>query len=1204
MRELQRRADAPAIEEETAAAPEPASAPAGWRALQRRAVEQELGDPATVTARAEAGLGGGGAIPFREQMEAGFGVDFGGVRAHTDGRAAAASRSIGAAAYTMGDDVVFGAAPTPALVAHELAHVVQQKAGAAPEGGVGRAGDAFEVEADQAAAAVEAGRRSDLATRYARAGGGAALQRKAVQRYETGEHAILGDVSGTYPAAGGATVTLPCGAVLYQCELVALGDFYAGMEQLLRAPRQEVEALAGICRLEAVWVHAQRARANAAVTGDVARWDLEDTAEQPIAPRVLEGSRPENDSHGPLGSMLDHLPHHVPDDVWGSVKIGGSSLGALRAAIHAQFTPSWSLFGISLAEGPSRPETGMAMLRATVGRRRFRGDNNPNRREDSGEEYNSPYQDSIDPGHLGGDYLDLAQHNVSHFSPNNWANWRAMHHDAIEAFKVAKDEPGRDLALATDMMGGHFLTDRFSTGHFVHKEELMVYATQLMLGQAQDGKGDNPHEKLKSLLHDSLAACFEDQRVRDQWMAGVEAAATQGVIGASEAALLRGLPWHELLGLDTGQGVVDKLTDVIMGMPWRELRPGDAPDSDADARSTGPLSVKQEQGDPAKNQYHLGLGNLAALQVHDALNTIGFTVRNGAGQLWRLQGDHQVNDQTIGIASEAIARSQAAVRSGSLDETGIQELMPCEGWIAAEWIDEFFAGKWGAAGFDLTTANPRVDAVKEAARGRFPIAVEGGNQSVSPEIATLCKRLMDALFLPPTTGEAAAAQGGLNIDMLKEFLIRRLEEMVPYAYMATSAADLPQAALELYAPRDGDGMIRPRAAHDFTWSGDQLTFRLDVTGCKPGPMTLSAHVFDRDAGYDQDARGQKYGRGNADPSAGVPSAAAAAENEGTLTLDDPEVEELLPIAIDVPACEGWDSGQPPASTIVKTVTIPTALLRDDGDRYVSIGADEAGLCIIGRSREARDGSQHRGNPTPQSHLPVATGAVADPAVGVTPAVVDGGVFHWDGNSVMFSVRLSGAAAADGWVDLFVTSRDGFSERPADHAERISVPVTAGQATTGVVTYTPPVPDHSKVSIEVYRDPACTLRIGKSSPWMIGGQFEPVDDGALPTARRDRAEAEVISTPIWDGQLLRFDVTPSSAERVYVKFFDKDWDYDHDAEGNLLGGGDTDEQLGGVYPVELIRGHGQIAADADADAYAVIYADPGCTRPRRRSSKRP
>ncbi|WP_192918602.1 eCIS core domain-containing protein [Salinigranum salinum] len=82
--------------------------------------------------------GGGRPLPasVRTYFEPRFGTSFEDVRVHTGPRAAESARAIHARAYTLGTDVVFGAgeyAPeTPAgrqLIAHELTHVLQQRAG-------------------------------------------------------------------------------------------------------------------------------------------------------------------------------------------------------------------------------------------------------------------------------------------------------------------------------------------------------------------------------------------------------------------------------------------------------------------------------------------------------------------------------------------------------------------------------------------------------------------------------------------------------------------------------------------------------------------------------------------------------------------------------------------------------------------------------------------------------------------------------------------------------------------------------------------------------------------------------------------------------------------------------------------------------------------------------------------------------------------
>ena len=70
----------------------------------------------------------------RAFMEPRFGYDFSRVRVHSDGPAAQSAHAVRALAYTVGQDIAFGKnefAPDtergPQLLAHELAHTVQQR---------------------------------------------------------------------------------------------------------------------------------------------------------------------------------------------------------------------------------------------------------------------------------------------------------------------------------------------------------------------------------------------------------------------------------------------------------------------------------------------------------------------------------------------------------------------------------------------------------------------------------------------------------------------------------------------------------------------------------------------------------------------------------------------------------------------------------------------------------------------------------------------------------------------------------------------------------------------------------------------------------------------------------------------------------------------------------------------------------------------
>ncbi|WP_049949823.1 eCIS core domain-containing protein [Sorangium cellulosum] len=108
-----------------AAARAPAAAPPAPRAAE----------PAAQPERETAPLSGGRALPptTRERMERSFGRPFDGVRVHDDADAASRAREQQAEAFTSGQDITFGSGryrpgseAGDRLIAHELAHVVQQ----------------------------------------------------------------------------------------------------------------------------------------------------------------------------------------------------------------------------------------------------------------------------------------------------------------------------------------------------------------------------------------------------------------------------------------------------------------------------------------------------------------------------------------------------------------------------------------------------------------------------------------------------------------------------------------------------------------------------------------------------------------------------------------------------------------------------------------------------------------------------------------------------------------------------------------------------------------------------------------------------------------------------------------------------------------------------------------------------------------------
>ena len=108
------------------------------KAVQRKG----SGEVSTATPAVEAALAQSGQAldaTTRQWAESRFGHDFSSVKIHHDAEAAQSATSIGARAYTSGRDIVFGAGEFSPhtesgrrLLAHELAHVVQQQGVSGP----------------------------------------------------------------------------------------------------------------------------------------------------------------------------------------------------------------------------------------------------------------------------------------------------------------------------------------------------------------------------------------------------------------------------------------------------------------------------------------------------------------------------------------------------------------------------------------------------------------------------------------------------------------------------------------------------------------------------------------------------------------------------------------------------------------------------------------------------------------------------------------------------------------------------------------------------------------------------------------------------------------------------------------------------------------------------------------------------------------
>lgn len=126
----------------------------------------------------------------RAEMEMRFGQDFSGIRVHTDSRAGDLAQGLQARAFAVGSHLVFAPGNySPSgdagrrLLAHELSHVIQQRAGVVqPAEVVSEPSDPSERQADRIADAVTAGLPAPElpATRHVADAGSTALQRQPV----------------------------------------------------------------------------------------------------------------------------------------------------------------------------------------------------------------------------------------------------------------------------------------------------------------------------------------------------------------------------------------------------------------------------------------------------------------------------------------------------------------------------------------------------------------------------------------------------------------------------------------------------------------------------------------------------------------------------------------------------------------------------------------------------------------------------------------------------------------------------------------------------------------------------------------------------------------------------------------------------------------------------------------------------------------
>ncbi len=127
-------------------------------------------------------------LPYQAEMERGYNANFGHIEAYAGPEAEHACGHLGAQAYTRGNKIAFASkSPPKEIVAHELAHTLQQSGGSAVKTFAAHSVGHLEAEADAAAETVTSGGQADIA--LTTGGGG-------IHKWGGSDHYALGNLGG------------------------------------------------------------------------------------------------------------------------------------------------------------------------------------------------------------------------------------------------------------------------------------------------------------------------------------------------------------------------------------------------------------------------------------------------------------------------------------------------------------------------------------------------------------------------------------------------------------------------------------------------------------------------------------------------------------------------------------------------------------------------------------------------------------------------------------------------------------------------------------------------------------------------------------------------------------------------------------------------------------------------------------------------
>jgi hypothetical protein len=297
-------------------------------------------------------------------------------------------------------------------------------------------------------------------------------------------------------------------------------------------------------------------------------------------------------------------------------------------------------------------------------------------------------------------YLELAEDNSEHFSPNtlftdaiataatatnrnNRSTWEAYHRRAIEeAQKLALLPENQNRSyipewpLIINAFGDHFLTDAFASGHLINKDVMAAYFRNNFYS------GSNLNEAAKDFF------------------ARVAKAAWHGDVKTKFSAL------------EQVETHVWKHWNIDTENAFRKLLVGIA-----------------EQA-PDK------VANIAVKALHDYLNENGVEVTNAAGDpQWLLTGDGHLNEKSLPIMSKAVQQSVANINDPSIVASNLD-------------FGPYFEKVWRFVPQSIPSERTRIaNLVKEYTNPRSAVASAAAAKVIEQQVDTMIDVLIEKKIL-------------------------------------------------------------------------------------------------------------------------------------------------------------------------------------------------------------------------------------------------------------------------------------------------------------------------------------------------------------------------------------------------------------------------------------------------------------------------